>query len=252
MFDSFSTQRRSIFDNKLFLGCVAVAALGTSVSGGAAVVNSMWQIEYTQIPQIESKGYQVALAAVAPPPPASKAKTVTTKQVVENVQMIERKDDESVDEDAPPVQEEGGEEGGVEGGIAGGQIGGTVGGSVDGVLGGSIGGAAPIKKKDNIMAPKLFRKQKISGEQPKPDRPDQLAIQRAGSAKVVGTWKICVTKTGKVKSVKRRKSTGYSAYDRKLESAMRKWKYKPMKIDGRPADVCGNTTVIYRISKTGI
>jgi hypothetical protein len=78
-----------------------------------------------------------------------------------------------------------------------------------------------------------------------PDDPTIAEMQAAGVSRAVGSFKLCVDKTGAVTEVKRIKSTGYPAYDQKIQGQMERWKYRPITIDDKPASLCTTTTFIY-------
>jgi hypothetical protein len=76
--------------------------------------------------------------------------------------------------------------------------------------------------------------------------PDQLTwdqIRVLRMSEVIGSFRLCITEAGRVAGVVMLASTGLEAYDVKLMAAIRKWRYKPYLVDGKPAPVC--TTVYY-------
>ena len=58
---------------------------------------------------------------------------------------------------------------------------------------------------------------------------------------------ICIADSGAVSSIKQLRSTGYPAYDRRLESGMSAWRYRPLLIDNKAVAACGSVTFIYEI-----
>jgi hypothetical protein len=78
-----------------------------------------------------------------------------------------------------------------------------------------------------------------------PDDPTIAEMQAAGVSRAVGSFKLCVDKTGAVTEVKRIKSTGFPAYDQKIQGQMERRKYRPIVIDGQPVSLCTATTFIY-------
>ncbi len=80
-----------------------------------------------------------------------------------------------------------------------------------------------------------------------PDVDTQTAMATAGRTKIVGSFKLCVDVSGAVQTVVRLKSTGFDAYDRKLDDGIRSWKYRPFLIDGTPTTVCTAVTFIYEL-----
>ena len=70
-------------------------------------------------------------------------------------------------------------------------------------------------------------------------------IQRSGKDKVVGSFKICITLDGAVSSINMLKSTGFGAYDAKIQGEMRQWRYRPYMVNGKAVPVCTAVTFIY-------
>lgn len=102
-------------------------------------------------------------------------------------------------------------------------------------------GAAP----QNIP-PTLLEGQRISGNKAiVPDDVTKVAIARKKATRLIGSWKLCVSDTGVVKSVKKLKATGFDDYDAKIEREMWKWVYRPYLVNGKPANVCTAVTFIY-------
>lgn len=80
-----------------------------------------------------------------------------------------------------------------------------------------------------------------------PDAATVAEMQAAGVSRVVGTFKLCVDQTGAVTEIQRIKSTGYPAYDQKIQGQMERWKYKPITVDDKPGSLCTATTFIYTL-----
>jgi TonB family protein len=78
-----------------------------------------------------------------------------------------------------------------------------------------------------------------------PDADTKRAIAAAGSPKLVGTFKLCINRSGAVSSVKVLKPTGSEGYDQTILQRMHTWKYRPFEVDGKPAPVCTAITFIY-------
>lgn len=72
-------------------------------------------------------------------------------------------------------------------------------------------------------------------------------MTRDGTSKVTGIYKICIGESGAVTSIKQLHSTGYEGYDRRLESGMSAWRYRPLLIDNKAVAACGSVTFIYEI-----
>ena len=119
-------------------------------------------------------------------------------------------------------------------------------GSVEGgEIGGGIGNAPP-SVPPQIVPPSALEGSRIAGDKNiTPSDTTKTEIQRSGKGKIVGSYKLCVTVDGTVRSVEQLKSTGFGAYDSKIQSEMRDWRYRPYMVNGRPVPVCTAVTFIY-------
>lgn len=240
--------------NRLFSRCLVVAATLTFSGIAGITISSMWETSYLSLPAVEGKSYQVALAAIAAPPPAAVAKNTPVKVVVDFAQPSSSSD--PVEDTTTLLETEVvGVEGGQDGGILGGKLGGKLEGSLLGDLDGEIDGTAATRRKPTLtsyVSASVLRKAWLAGDKPSPDHEDQLAMRRSGKVNLSSSWKICVKANGTVASFKKLISTGYPSYDRKLSQAISRWKYRPLKVDGMASQSCGKTTINYRAAKTGM
>ena len=79
-----------------------------------------------------------------------------------------------------------------------------------------------------------------------PDDATRRAMTLAHVSKLVGSFKLCLTDTGAVHILELLKSTGFAAYDAKIQRVIRTtWAYAPFWVDGRPMPVCTVITFIY-------
>jgi len=88
---------------------------------------------------------------------------------------------------------------------------------------------------------------RIAGEKMiAPDDVTKTEIARSGKDRIVGSFKLCLTIDGSISSVNTLKSTGFTAYDAKIQGKMRsEWRYKPYNVNGKPVPVCTAVTFIY-------
>jgi TonB family protein len=71
-----------------------------------------------------------------------------------------------------------------------------------------------------------------------PDAATQAEIKQSGDTKVEGTFVVCINSAGRVGRVAVLKTTGYAAYDRKLEAEVRSWTYKPWLVKNKAVHAC--------------
>ncbi|HEY5934675.1 MAG TPA: hypothetical protein VIU61_08570, partial [Kofleriaceae bacterium] len=104
-------------------------------------------------------------------------------------------------------------------------------------------GAAPPMN----VAPTMLEGRRIAGDRNiLPDDATKTEIQRSGKERVLGSWKMCIDERGEVTEVKVLKTTGFPAYDTKIETAIKAWQYKPYLTPvGRAIPVCTAVTFIY-------
>ncbi|MBA3457804.1 MAG: energy transducer TonB [Deltaproteobacteria bacterium] len=215
---------------------------------GVMLIVSIWEIEMLERPKTK---YELAVAPPPPPPPPPPpggAKPVTpqivpkkmkVKDIVQPVK-IEKQEITPV-ENSGPAGDPDGEEGGEEGGVAGGVVGG-VGGSPP-----PPPPPPPPPAPPQNVPPTLLEGSRIAGDKMiVPDDVTKTEIQRSGKDKIIGSFKLCINASGAVTSVKMLKSSGFPAYDSKIQSKMNgEWKYRPYAVNGRAVPVCTAVTFIY-------
>jgi protein TonB len=225
-------------------------AIATIVVGviGVMLIVSIWEIEMLERPKTK---YELAVAPPPPPPPppppgGAKPQTpqitpkkMKVKDIVQPVKI--EKQEQVVVENSGPAGEEGGEEGGVEGGVLGGDINGVMGAPPPPPP------PPPPPAAPQNVPPTLLEGSRIAGEkQIVPDDVTKTEIQRSGKDKLIGSFKLCINSGGSVTSVKMLKSSGFPAYDSKIQRKMStEWKYRPYAVNGRAVPVCTAVTFIY-------
>lgn len=243
---------------------LALSAVGHAAVVVILVVSALWRIEKVSY---EPNGSPLQLGASigSPPPPAGtaapdKPKTETERKIVDDGQATTRVREGATDTGAGDrVGIADGDPNGVKGGT-GDDPDGIPGGTGTGSVVGNIGcGAGKILCNDapppppeetpravpaNLIDGKRFRG--TTQIQPPDSARDQMSDDRVRSVRAV--VKLCLSKSGRVSSVKLLESTGYDAYDRKLLAAVRQWRYHPYKLDsGDAVPVC--TSVVFNYAQ---
>ena len=96
------------------------------------------------------------------------------------------------------------------------------------------------------VPPTLLEGQRIAGTKLiQPDDVTKLQIQQSGKDRIVGSYKLCLSVSGVPSAIAMLKSTGFPAYDAKIQAEMRNWRYKPYMVNGRAVPVCTAVTFIY-------
>jgi len=97
------------------------------------------------------------------------------------------------------------------------------------------------------VAPAALDALRIAGDKNiLPEDVTKTEISRSGKDRLVGTFKLCLTLEGNISAVNLLKSTGFPAYDSKIQSKIRgEWRYRPFMVNGKPTPVCTAVTFIY-------
>lgn len=123
-----------------------------------------------------------------------------------------------------------------------------------------IGAAPDPRKPDKPEPPKPSRPETIApniaaglriGGNDQISAPESVRVQmlHQGKSRLIGTVTLCIDTRGRVSSARVVKSTGFDAYDARLLSEMRAWRYKPYTVNGRAAPACTAVTVVYKMAK---
>jgi protein TonB len=227
----------------------AVPLLTAMLLFHAVVFLTMWVKTIWDIEALDRPKSLVDLAIAPPPPPPPPPpkggvkphdvqitpKKVRVRDIVQPVKI------EKVE--APPVVESGdpnGVEGGVEGGVVGGDLNGVV--------------AAPPPPPPPPppapppnVTPNAVEALRVAGEKYiTPDDVTKTEINRSGKDRLIGSYKLCLTAEGNISSVNQLKSTGFPAYDQKIQTTIRgEWRYRPFMVNGKATPVCTAVTFIY-------
>ena len=123
------------------------------------------------------------------------------------------------------------------------------------LYGGLIGGPPPPPPpppptSPQTVAPSQLEALRIAGSKtivPNPDtRADMIS---AGKSRVVASFKLCLDDKGSVSATTTLKSSGFPAYDRKINAEIRQWIFRPYKLNGRAVPVCTAATFIFDATK---
>ena len=255
MFDRFVDTRTSQKQpwKAAFLSISVAGHIGAAI---ALLIAGMWQLDRLSPPD---RGVaDVTFRAPRPPPPPApsakpKVKTakkrVITKALRQPDNRVAPRPDEA--ELAMPEGEEGGTADGVENGIRGGD------GDCDNCVPGlGIASLPPelteieppeVEEKPKFVRQEVLQGRRVSGtEQIHPSDSVRMQIYRDGQDRLLGIFKMCIDKTGRISSVKVLKSIGYPAYDDELIGAMKKWRYLPYRAGKEPVPVCTKIDFVYQ------
>jgi protein TonB len=210
-------------------------------------IKTIWEIEQLERPKTS---IDLAVAPPPPPPPPPPPGGAKPQEVRIEPKKIKVKDivqPVKIEKEVAKVEETG--EQGVEGGVEGGVVGGVVGGDLNGVMGAPPPPPPPPPPPapPQNVPPTLLEGSRIAGEKNiSPDDVTKTEIQRSGKDRIIGSFKLCLTVAGAISNVSMLKSTGFPAYDTKIQSKMRnEWRYKPYMVNGKAVPVCTAVTFIY-------
>lgn len=209
-------------------------------------------------PEVIEKPIEAFMVAAAPPPPpppppppASSASTPTRPRVeptpttpreqftapTETPQEIPEVDTPAStgESDAGVV---GGQEGGVVGGVVGGVEGGVVGGTLGGQLGGVLGGTGdrPLRVGGDVKPPVAITKVE----------PEYTEIARKARIQGIVILEAIIDTQGNVTDVRVLKPLPMGLELAAMD-AVKKWKFKPGMLGGRPVPVIFNLTINFRL-----
>lgn len=113
---------------------------------------------------------------------------------------------------------------------------------LDDALGLTIGRAGvPIN-----VASTTLDQERIAGErQIVPDNETKSKISMAHKTQLIGSFKLCMSSSGRIQSVKVLKPTGFNDYDDRLVRRLRDWRYRPFLVNGSAMPVCTAVTFVY-------
>jgi protein TonB len=210
-------------------------------------IKTIWDIEQLDRPKTSIDLAVAPPPPPPPPPPPGGAKPQEVKIEPKKVKVKDIVQPVKIDKQEAKVEETG--EQGVEGGVEGGVVGGVVGGDLNGVMGAPPPPPPPPPPPapPQNVPPTLLEGSRIAGEKNiSPDDVTKTEIQRSGKDRIIGSFKLCLTVGGAISNVSMLKSTGFPAYDTKIQGKMRnEWRYKPYMVNGKAVPVCTAVTFIY-------
>jgi hypothetical protein len=99
---------------------------------------------------------------------------------------------------------------------------------------------AVVSTAPQVVSPNVMDTHRIAGQRTiLPDEITMTAIGRSGNTTLVSSYKVCISADGLVSTVSQLKSTGFPAYDAKIQATLRReWRYRPYVMNGKPTAVC--------------
>lgn len=265
-----------------------VTSIGLHGAALAAII--LVSMTATESAEADEKAIPVYMADAAPPPPpppppppAAQSPGSVQPKVQPRVEPVEMPQESFVQPkeipdivpvvDPTPVQAPvdatpsvggmptggvaGGVEGGVVGGVVGGVLGGTVGGQIGGQIGGKIGGvpggvvggnpggtvtapAGPLRVGGDVKAPKVNHR----------PEPEYTEVARRARVQGIVILEAIIDKQGNVDRVKVIRGLPMGLSESAV-NAVKRWKFRPGTMNGRPVDVIFNLTVNFRLGADG-
>jgi periplasmic protein TonB len=228
----------------------AAPVLGAAIVFHIVLFTSMWIKTIWDLELLDKPKTSIDLAVAPPPPPPPPPppggakphevqitpKKIKVKDIVQPVKIEKQEAKETTEEKGDPNGEVGGEEGGVAGGVVGGVAGPP-----------PPPPPPPPPAPPQNVPPTMLEGSRIAGEKMiAPDDVTKTDIQRSGKDRIIGSFKLCRTVDGGISNVTMLKSTGFPAYDSKIQGKMRsEWRYKPYNVNGKAVPVCTAVTFIY-------
>ncbi|HWU91066.1 MAG TPA: hypothetical protein VN253_27560 [Kofleriaceae bacterium] len=104
----------------------------------------------------------------------------------------------------------------------------------------------PPPEAPRNVPPLVLEQHRIHDDRITPDDATRTEMASAKVTRVIGSFKVCLDATGAVTTVDKLKSTGFEAYDRKIEAELLSRRYRPVEVDGKPGATCTAQTFVYR------
>jgi periplasmic protein TonB len=208
-----------------------VAALAVGIA------YSFWHVDELPLPTVA-----VTLAGGAPPPPppppppkrhSVKPRTRPVEPKPSTlVQPTDRPKEEPkpAPEDDSKEDEKGAQDDGEEGGVAGGVKGGVVGGVV---------GAPLVATGPKMLPPQIGAKQLLIDPNRDPYKVELPPPLARGGMSFFAILRMCVSADGAVSDVKILRGAD-PAIDPQIPIVLRRWRYRPYTLDGKPTPFCYN------------
>ena len=189
-----------------------------------------------------------------PPPPASNPGSTPTPKAETPVEPVKEQFRQPTDvpKNVPKTRDvptddagtavEGGQVGGVKGGVAGGVVGGEVGGVAGGTVGGTAGGTvggtpgAPLRVGGNVKAPVVLERV----------QPRYTEIARRARIQGPVIIEAVINQEGEVVDARVIKGLPMGLENEAL-SALKRWKFKPGTLNGRPVPVYFNLVINFQL-----
>jgi len=140
----------------------------------------------------------------------------------------------SIDKFVPAAGVAGGVAGGVQHGVAGG----VLGGALEGVTGGIVGGDGRMHFERDSRLPLVME------EHPYPEYPKSCREAKKEGIVIV---RYVIGKDGRVSDVSIIHHAARKEFDESTLEAVRKWRFRPLLIDGEPMEVVHEMTVFFRL-----
>jgi periplasmic protein TonB len=198
------------------------------------VIYSFWHVDELSPPNV-AVTFMSATAPPPPPPPPPKKKSIT-KVKPHPTEIVQPRPSQIVQPKEVPKVEEEEPDDGVEGGVEGGVVGGVIGG---------MGTAPPPPPPPKFLPPNVAKGQlAIDPQQDEYRAKLPPALSKAGMT-LWAMVKLCVKQDGSVEDVKILKGAD-PTLDPSIVGALKRWRYRPYTVDGRPVPFC--TNVRYEIA----
>lgn len=101
------------------------------------------------------------------------------------------------------------------------------------------GAPAGVAVAPRTVPVSLLESSRLAGDRKiEPDDNTKVAIANRGDNVVVASFKVCLATTGSVETVSARKASAYPSYDKTIEQTIRRWRFKPIVVEGTASSVC--------------
>lgn len=254
MFDKTLIESRKTPGEKQGVTTTLVSFAIHGIALAAVIAAGYWVKENPEVIEKPIDAFVVAAAPPPPPPPPPPPASSSVQSEPVRVEPTEPRETFTTPDETPETPETpqvsqtepsqdggvvGGVEGGVEGGVVGGVIGGVVGGTLGGTLGGELGGQGdmPVRVGGDVKPPIVLAR----------TDPQYTEVARKARVQGIVVLEAIIDRNGQVTDVRVLKGLPMGLSESAME-AVRKWRFKPGNLNGRPVPVIFNLTVNFRFN----
>ena len=252
MFERYQADRSSS-RSRLAVFVVVVSAVAHVITAAVLVISAWWSIDKLSFDERTQVGVaSLGFTSAAPPKLASENRSFEKKELRRTDDLTQASENEKPAADSGSSGDPDGHQNGVDNGTGNDPNAKNpfAGGCGQVICADSLPPAPPVRNdppRPPPVVPDAVLKAHLIRGNTQIQAPDDVRVKiaRTASRRATGVIRLCISERGRVTSSKILKSTGHPRYDRKLVRGVKRWRYRPYQIGGKPAAVCTAVTFVY-------